>query len=114
MPWRLEWRPRFTPSPLTYWVHGATVPAPTARGYPWVVVERRGHCLGFASADELRHAIGVLSRRVLPRPSALAGPPHGHANQHWLSRFPTDLRSWRVRTALVAELRDALAALVDG
>ena len=100
-------------SPLTYWVDGTPVRHPV-RGHARLLIEVRGHALAFSSPEEVEHAIEVLGQRVLPRPSALArarSPDWGHANQHWLSRLPTDLRPWRVRQELVARLAEGLEAL---
>ena len=107
-------------SPLTYWVDGTPVRHPV-RGHARLLIEVRGHALAFSSPEEVEHAIEVLGQRVLPRPSALARarspegplgrPLWGHANQHWLSRLPTDLRPWRVRQELVARLAEGLEVL---
>lgn len=121
---RIDWSPEFVRTPVTYWVHGHRVgddpPCPPVgeRGWPRAVVTCRGHELVFATPEEVRHVADVLSRRNLPRPRALAeasvdGDVWGHANSHWLSRLPAELRPWRVREGLVADLRAADAALTE-
>ena len=87
------------------------------------MVEHRRVELVFTSIPELDHAVDVLSRRHLPSVEELVRGREaewgwGRANQHWLARFPTDLRAWRVRERLVRMLRSArepfAAALAGG
>ncbi|MBI1340939.1 hypothetical protein GC169_12130 [bacterium] len=114
---RKEHRPDPVRSPLTVWVHRgvdapayrATIfdpplpgPAPS-RGWPIWIVEHRGRELVFASPEEIRHAIDVLGRRVMPRARDLAGP-HLPRNRHWLSRLHSSWKSWKVRQRLTKTL----------
>jgi len=124
--------PQRTPSPVSFWVHRAAdpkldaegwiraerhvppMPRPTpGRGFPVLHVTTGKRELVFASSAEVEHVIQVLSRNPLPDTLSLSRARHATAgpNQHWLSRFPTELASRERRARLVALLERALAAV---
>src|SRR5215831_11109857 len=109
-----EFTPEWRPGPMTFWVHrhldadswstastfDPPKPAPVSgRGYATYFVEIDGVTFKFASLDEFRECIRVLSLKVLPSTRALSaargtgvGP-----NSHWLSRLPSRAKPWRYR-----------------
>ena len=114
-------------SPMTFWVHrekagqqwslGAeldpALPVPVGgRGYPKYFVTVADFQFRFASFEEMRHCIDVLSSETLPSTTELsdargtaAGP-----KSHWLSRLPARTKSWRFREKAVTRIVKALAA----
>jgi hypothetical protein len=79
------------------------------KGYPVWRVEHRGRTLVFASPEEIKHAIDVLGRKILPVTRDL-GQPHRAVNSHWLSRLHASFKPWKVRQELVKRLKQALTA----
>jgi len=76
---------------------------PEAGGFPVWIVAHRGRELVFTSPEEIRHAIDVLGRRVLPSPRQL-GLAQSAVNSHWLSRLHTSWKPWKIRQELVKKL----------
>jgi len=128
----IRYTPHRTPSPVSFWVHRAEDPARDAdgwiraerhvppmpgpaggRGFPNLHVSVGTRELHFASSDEVRHVIDVLSRNPLPDTRSLARARHAVAgpNRHWLSRFPTELRPRARREKLVKLLERALESV---
>lgn len=83
------------------------MPTPGPLGFPVWSVTYRSHTLVFASTHELRHAIDVLSSRLLPTSREL-GKETGAVNSHWLSRLHRDWKPFAIRSRLVRLLRQAL------
>jgi hypothetical protein len=108
-----DWRS----APGAYWVHvpvegepGVFAPAaPIAvphKGFAMLHVEFEGFDLLFSSSAQIEHYIEVLSKTALPTSrhlSKIRGNNVG-PNQHWLSRLPGELKSPRMRPALVKAL----------
>ncbi len=118
-------------SPMTFWVHrerpgeswslGAELdpplPGPVAgKGYPKFFVSVAGFDFRFASLEEMRHCIEVLSQEDLPTPLHLSADRGSGAapNSHWLSRLPRRAKSWKFRERAVARLAGALAVFEAG
>jgi len=123
----IEYRPTRTHGPMTYWVHREAdgkfwyesqrhdpplEPAVPGEGFPVFFVEYRDFTFMFASLAEIRVAIDTLGRKLLPTTIRLTeergdgvGP-----NQHWLSRLPGAVTSWRYREPAVEYLKVALRA----
>ncbi|TQV73158.1 hypothetical protein FLL45_17055 [Aliikangiella marina] len=113
-------------SPISYWVHHGvgedkipyaecvefSPPFPNKdpmRGYPYLVVKVVGFEFEFASSLELTHCIDVLGKRNMHTTNYLSeirGTSYG-PNNHWLSRLPSDLKSWKKREKIVAFLLKA-------
>ena len=113
-------------SPISYWVHHGVGEEETAysnctkfdppfpnkdpiMGYPYLLVQVLGFELEFSSSLELDHCIEVLSQKNMATTNQLsnirgtgAGP-----NTHWLSRLPSELKSWVKREKIVAALEKA-------
>jgi hypothetical protein len=124
----IEYRPTRTHSPMTYWVHREAdgklwyesqvhdpplEPAVSGKGFPLFFVEYREFTFMFASLAELRVAIKTLGRKLLPTTIRLPEERGGGVgrigpNQHWLSRLPGAVTSWRYREPAVEYLRVAL------
>ena len=115
---RIEYRRERPLSPLTAWVHrGLDGPSWTATqfdppmpakdldagGYPVWVVAHRGRELVFSSPEEIRHAIDVLGRKILPSPRQL-GKETSAVSSHWLSRLHASWKPWKIRQELVKKL----------
>lgn len=119
-------------SQMTFWVHEAVgaeeveardrqydPPMPAKRpfkGFPVFNVEVDGFTFKFASLHELRHCIDTFEKKVLPQTVydsttkvELDPAFDGWANQHWLSRLPGHVKSWKYRQKAVAYLRKAHA-----
>ena len=107
----------FTVQPMTYWVHGLLTSKQIEEsvlrlsdGWPTFCVELDDFIFRFASLQELDHCIETLSKKVLPQPSRLAAARRdqlGHANQHWLSRLPAAVKSWKYREKVVRLMSEA-------
>lgn len=112
--------PERVTSLLTFWVHRAPdperwreaevfdppLPAPNEEGWPLFVLEHQGIELHFASPEELRHCIDVLSRDPLPTTAELAraaGHPEREA-MHWLGAWPPRLKSLSERRNVIENL----------
>ena len=124
----IEYRTTRTHGPMTYWVHRAAdgkawyksqahdpplEPAVPGKGFPLLFVEYRDFTFVFASLAELRTAIEVLGRKVLPTTIRLTedrgvGAGWIGPNKHWLSRLPGRVTSWRYREPAVSYLVKAL------
>jgi hypothetical protein len=116
----LDHHPDRVSTPLTDFVHRRRpgpnsvtssveppLPTPGPLGFPVWSVTYRSHTLVFASTHELRHAIDVLSSRLLPTSRKL-GEETGAVNSHWLSRLHRDWKPYASRSRLVTLLRQAL------
>jgi len=119
-------------SPLTFWVHRERpgeswslgseleppLPGPVGgKGYPKFFVSVADFEFRFASLEEMRHCIDVLSRKDLPTSLELSAERGSGASpkSHWLSRLPRRAKSWRFRERALGRLADALAAFeADG
>jgi len=119
-------------SPVSYWVHYGmdehdrpysqcddyTPPFPPkdpVKGYPYLLVTVIGFELEFASSLELDHCIEILMQRNLPTTTYLSeqrGTGQG-PNSHWLSRLPSELKSWSKRERIVAALIKAKEKLLS-
>ncbi len=123
--WRIVYKPCFTPTPLSFWVHvpldnavwiAATKFAPClprpipCKGYPFLVVNALGVELEFASVAEVEHFLAIIKQRNLPTSQQLSrqrtdtlGP-----NKHWLSRMPAGLKPWIKRKRYIPVVESAL------
>ncbi len=127
----IEYRPEWTESPLSYWVHRETddepwhlaksfeppLPRPIpGRGYPTYHVEFNGVEFRFASLQELAHAIELLGQKLLPTTIRLSHDRGGGLgpNKHWLSRLPPKAKPWRYREKAVKYLREAMMVFAKG
>lgn len=117
-------------TPISYWVHkgiGEDVkgysqcdefdpPFPkkhVLEGYPFLTVTVLGFEIEFASSLEIAHFLSVMEQRNLPTTnylSSLRGNGYG-PNNHWLSRFPSKLKSWAKREKIIAAVQKAKASL---
>ena len=115
-----------TDSPMTYWVHRPVgefrnwrdavdfvpprqLPVP-GKGYPLFKVEVDGFIFEFSSLAEMRECIKILEQKLLPRTIDLSAE-HGTGmgpNSHWLSRLPSNVKSWKYREGAVKYLHKAL------
>ena len=122
---RIEFAPRWFPTPLSYWVHKEAdgrpwdqarifeppLPEPVpARGFPIYVIKIFNFEFRFASRDEIKHCIEVLAHQVLPTPQQLSKQRGGAAvpDHHWLCHFPSRLKAWKMRQAIIKELEQVL------
>ena len=126
--WRIEYRPEFQPSPLSFWVHRhldgdswldatryePSLPRPVAaKGFPVLIIDAFDTELRFSSIEEVEHFLAVIGLKNMPTATQLSrqrttdyGP-----NAHWLSRLPAGLKPWRKREKLVPIVRSALSDL---
>jgi hypothetical protein len=120
----IEYTTHWTPQPLSYWVHREAdgkhwreaeaheppLPGPVpGKGFAVYFVEVDGFVFRFASLAELDECVRVLSQRVLPTSRRLSeerGTGYG-PNNHWLSRLPKGMKSWRYRQKAVKCLQAA-------
>ena len=87
----IEYRPTRTHGPMTYWVHREAdgkpwyesqahepplQPAVPGKGFPLFIVEYGDFTFVFASLAELREAIDVLGRKLLPTTIRLTEARH--------------------------------------
>jgi hypothetical protein len=122
----IEYRETRTDSPMTYWVHRevgrkpwyqSTVfdppfePVVLGKGFAVMFVDFDGFTFVFASLAELRVAIEVLGRKLLPTTARLSAERGGGVgpNQHWLSRLPAAVMPWRYRDRAVSYLKKSLS-----
>ena len=118
-------------SPMTFWVHreqigqqwslGAELDPPLpgtvgGKGYPKYFVTVADFQFRFASFEEMRHCIDVLSSENLPTTTELSAARASGAgpNSHWLSRLPARTKSWRFREKAVSRIVKALAVFERG
>ena len=123
--WRIEYRPKFTETPLSFWVHkhldhevwrhankfDPDLPrAIPGKGYPVLIVNAMGIELEFSSVAEVEHFLSVLSQKNMPtaqqlslRRTAKYGP-----NSHWLSRLPSCIMPWTKRARIIPIVEGAL------
>ena len=123
--WRIEYRPEFPATPLSFWVHKHVdhevwiyakkfepeLPkAIPGKGYPLLIVNVLGIELEFASVAEIEHFLTVISRKNMPTAQRLSrqradnyGP-----NRHWLSRLPSGLKPWSKRERIIPIIENAL------
>jgi hypothetical protein len=115
----IEYSEHWTPGPMTFWVHvpsegdpaALSPPAPArvpGKGHPLYYVEVDGFTFQFASLDELRVAIDVLGRKLLPNSLRLAQDRGGDPDEHWLRKMPDETKPWRYREKAVKYLSRAL------
>ncbi len=109
----IEYTEKWTPSPLTFWVHGASSSAAASipgKGYPVYYVEVDGFTFQFAALDEVRACIDVLGKKLLPNTLRAAQERGADPDKHWLRKMPEHTRPWRYREKAVKYLEKALAA----
>ncbi|MCP5051495.1 MAG: hypothetical protein GY940_30285 [bacterium] len=123
--YRIEFKARYTPSPLSFWVHKhldsdvwseATrfepdLPKPVPnKGFPILLVNALGVELMFSSIPEARHFLEVISRKNMPTSSqlsALRNVTYG-PNRHWLSRLPASLKPWSKREKIIPLIKSGI------
>ncbi len=123
--WRIIYNPKYTPTPLSYWVHQqvddevwmqATVfdpPIPRGipgKGFPLLLVHVLGVELEFASIPEVEHMLVVFRQKNMPTSRQLSrqrADSHG-PNSHRLSRLPASIKPWSKRARIIPVLEDAL------
>ena len=125
--WRIEYRPTYTKTPLSFWVHKhldhevwiyATkfdpelTKAIPGKGYPFLIVNALGVELEFASVPEVKHFLEVIGQKNMPTTRQLSKRRTNHygPNAHWLSRLPADIKSWSKREKLLPVIEAALNA----
>jgi hypothetical protein len=123
--WRIEYRPEFPKTPLSFWVHRQVdhevwiyankfepeLPkAIPCKGFPLLIVNALGIELEFASVAEVEHFLAVISQKNMPTARRLSrqradkcGP-----NRHWLSRLPSGLKPWSKRERIIPIIESAL------
>ena len=128
--WRIEYRPKYQNTPMSFWVHKNLdgeawirskefdPPLPEAipvKGFPYLVVDAMGTDLEFASIEEAEHFLYVISQKNMPTTRQLSrlrteakGP-----NSHWLSRLPADLKPWSKRQKIIPIMEAGIRALKD-
>lgn len=113
----IEYRPQWTESPLSAWVHrhvesGVRRPPPPSpipgKGFAVYWVEVDGYTFQFASLAELGECIAVLGNKLLPSLLQLSRVPGVAPEQHWLRPMPDFTKPWRYRQKAVKYLRLAL------
>lgn len=124
--WRIEYRPRYTKTPLSFWVHRhldhdvwhyATQFEPElpkaipGKGYPLLVVNTLGIELEFASVPEVEHFLEVIGRKNMPTTQRLSMQRSNNygPNRHWLSRLPSSMKSWSKREKIIPIIESALS-----
>jgi hypothetical protein len=122
----IEYTEKWTPSPVSYWVHieadgsdwynarffQPPLPFPVPdKGFATFWIECDGVMFQFASLDELRACIDILSRKLLPTTIRLAQDRGGNIgpSRHWLSKLPLQAKPWRYREKAVKYLARSLA-----
>lgn len=109
---------------MSYWVHieadgrhwsaakqfEPPLPGPVpGKGFPTYFVEVDGFVFRFASLAELDACAAALSQKALPTSRCLSeerGTGYG-PNNHWLSRLPKGVTSWRYRQRALRVLEKA-------
>ncbi len=113
---------RWEPSPMWYWVHRPAdgnppyrsttfeppLPGPVpGKGYPRYHVEIDGFTFTFASLHELDACAELLSRKHLPSTYRLTRDSVSGPGSHWLSKLPSNVKSWRYREKATEYMRRA-------
>ena len=128
--WRIEYRPEYQRTPMSFWVHknldgdawirskNFDPPLPEAipcKGFPCLVVDALGTELTFASIEEAKHFLDVIGQKNMPTTEQLSrqrteakGP-----NSHWLSRLPAGLKPWSKRQKIIPIMEAGIRALKD-
>lgn len=123
--WRIEYRPAYTETPLSFWVHRhidhevwcyATQFEPElpkaipCKGYPLLVVNALGIELEFASVAEVEHFLEVIGQKNMPTTQHLSRRRSNNygPNRHWLSRLPSSIKSWPKRKKMIPIVERAL------
>lgn len=106
------------------------IPSPIkGLGYARFWVEYHDLKLVFASLAELQHTIEILSQKNLPTTTSLSKKRNAQSpkmvsfnpernqwtvgpNKHWLSRLPSECKSWKFRQGLVDYLRISLKEFI--
>ena len=116
--WRIEYKKKYTPTPLSFWVHRnlddniwlkATKfdpPLPKGipcKGFPMLVVNALGVELEFSSVEEAEHFLEVIRKKNMPNSMQLSNARNTRCgpNSHWLSRLPSSLKSWVKREKII-------------
>jgi hypothetical protein len=117
--WWIEYRPQWTESPMSCWVHLPTdalpwyqaqqfeppLPRPIgSKGYPIYFVTAGRFTFQFSSLAELEQCIETLSQKILPPTVFEYEGKQYYANRHWLSRLPGKVKSWRDRQKAIKVL----------
>ncbi|MDO6579353.1 hypothetical protein [Alteromonas stellipolaris] len=124
--WKFKYGHQRPTTPISYWVHKGvgeddtyysnctefTPPFPkkdVIKGYPFLTVTVLSFDIYFASMFEVNHFLSVMEQKNLPTTMALTeqrgrslGP-----NNHWLSRFPARLKSWKKRETIILAVKKA-------
>ncbi|BBM84662.1 hypothetical protein [Candidatus Uabimicrobium amorphum] len=127
---RIEFYPEFKMSPLSFWVHKnldgeawiyATkfepeLPPPVpGKGYPMLIVSVLGMEIFFSSVEEIEHFLDVFQQKNMPTSLKLSKlrSENSGPNQHWLSRFPSHLKSWSKRQKIIPVVQQGLQKFKD-
>ncbi|MEP2651750.1 MAG: hypothetical protein ABJH06_07110 [Paraglaciecola sp.] len=128
--WKFEYLRNRRKTPISYWVHkgvGEQIngyvwckefepPFPKkkpTKGFPFLTVTVKGLEIEFASSYEIKHFLEVMEQKNLPTTrylSNLRGTGYG-PNNHWLSRFPSHLKSWAKREKIIDSVKRAKKSL---
>ena len=115
----------YQPSPMTFWVHHdinsevwlyaskyePVLPSAIfSKGFPMLIVDALGHELMFSSIQEIEHFLEVVNKKNMPTSTSLARkrPMSTGLNNHWLSRLPSKLKSWRNRQKYIPIIEEGL------
>lgn len=123
--WRIEYRSKYTETPLSFWVHkhvdhevwrhankfDPELPkAIPGKGYPVLIVKVLGVELEFSSVPEVEHFLFVISQKNMPstRQLSLQRIHNYGPNRHWLSRLPSSIKPWTKRARIIPIVEGAL------
>ncbi len=126
--WRIEYRPEYTPSPLSFWVHKhldaevwseATEYEPglpkgiPCKGFAVLVVNALGVELEFSSVEEAEHFLEVIAQKNMPTSMQLSRQRNVNRgpNGHWSSRLPASLKPWSKRKKIIPVIKDGISEL---
>ena len=118
----IEYSPHYIMTPLSFWVHHhvdaeawiyATefepkLPDPVpGKGFPMLTVRILEMDIFFASIEEIDHFLDIMGQKNMPTSMQLSEKrsPTAGPNQHWLSRFPPNLKSWSKRQRIVTAVK---------
>lgn len=114
----IEYTEDYTPGPLSCLAHRPVdsevwgqacifnPPPPekiTNKGFPIYKIEYKGSVFSFSSVEEIDHCISVFRRKVLPATHELASNSimKGYQHLHWLSKWPSNFKSFKDRQAII-------------
>lgn len=118
MKYWIEQTKRYKKSPLSIWVHrpvGSNIwleaneynPPLPIKGinnlFSIFKIEHKGVEFSFSSLEEIEHCIEVLAKKILPTTNELANNSwlKGYQHLHWLTKWPSDLKSFKDRQKIV-------------